>query len=191
MRECATHFPGGPLALVVLLRGVNVGASKRLRPSTLTQELRGFDAINIGAAGTFVVKAAIPQERVRAEFLAKLPFDAEVIVCDGRDLMRAIGKHPFEGEHSRPGLVPFVSVLSTAQGTALPLPVSLPAGREWLLRLISRQGRFLFGVYKRNMKTISCLRQMEKLVPVPMTTRNWNTIGAIKTVLLDAGRSRG
>lgn len=40
------------MALVVLLRGVNVGGHRTFRPTMLTEELKHLDAINIGAAGT-------------------------------------------------------------------------------------------------------------------------------------------
>lgn len=44
------------MALVVLLRGVNVGGHRTLRPTELAKELAGLDAVNIGAAGTFVIR---------------------------------------------------------------------------------------------------------------------------------------
>jgi hypothetical protein len=46
------------VALVVLLRGVNVGGHKTFRPSLLVEQLKHLDAVNIGAAGTFVVPRA-------------------------------------------------------------------------------------------------------------------------------------
>jgi uncharacterized protein (DUF1697 family) len=44
------------MALVVLLRGVNVGGHKTFRPKRLAERLRDLDVVNIGAAGTFVVR---------------------------------------------------------------------------------------------------------------------------------------
>lgn len=44
------------MALVVLLRGINVGGHRKLRPKTLASDLEAFDVVNIGAAGTFVVR---------------------------------------------------------------------------------------------------------------------------------------
>ena len=43
------------MALVVFLRGVNVGGHRTFRPTTLTKQLKHLDAVNIGAAGTFVI----------------------------------------------------------------------------------------------------------------------------------------
>ena len=49
------------MALVVFLRGVNVGGHKTFRPAALARELAALDLVNVGAAGTFVVRAAIGQ----------------------------------------------------------------------------------------------------------------------------------
>lgn len=49
--------------------------------------------------------------------------------------------------------------------------------------LHSTHDRFLFGIYRREMKAISCLGAIDKLFGVPATTRNWNTINAILKVL--------
>ena len=47
------------MALVVFLRGVNVGGHKTFRPSLVANELSDFDVVNVGAAGTFVVRNRI------------------------------------------------------------------------------------------------------------------------------------
>ena len=41
------------MALVVLLRGANVGGHRTFRPSTLAGQLKHFGVVNIGAAGYF------------------------------------------------------------------------------------------------------------------------------------------
>lgn len=48
---------------------------------------------------------------------------------------------------------------------------------------MAAQGQFVFGMYRRHMKTISYLGQIDKLYGVPATTRNWNTITAILRIL--------
>jgi len=57
------------VALVVFLRGVNVGGHKTFQPSVLARELSDFDVVNVGAAGTFVIRKTISQAMVRAELL--------------------------------------------------------------------------------------------------------------------------
>jgi uncharacterized protein (DUF1697 family) len=58
-----------------------------------------------------------------------------------------------------------------------------PSTGKWLLKILARDDRFVFGVYRRHMKVISYLGTLDRLFGVPVTTRNWNTIIAIARVL--------
>src|SRR5881392_1246749 len=64
-----------------------------------------------------------------------------------------------------------------------PLPISLPSDNDWLLKIIAIRGRFVLGLYRRQMKAISYLGRIEKLLGVPATTRNWNTIEKVVKIL--------
>ena len=46
----------GSMALIVFLRGINVGGHRAFRPSVLAKELGIYDAVNVGAAGTLVIR---------------------------------------------------------------------------------------------------------------------------------------
>ncbi len=50
-------------------------------------------------------------------------------------------------------------------------------------RKLESERRFVFGMYRRHMKTIGYLGKIEKLFGVPETTRNWNTILSIVRIL--------
>jgi uncharacterized protein (DUF1697 family) len=176
------------MALVVFLRGVNVGGHRTFRPSILARELSDYDVVNVGAAGTFVVRKPGPREKFRAELLRKLPFEAEVVLRDGRDLIRLEMENPFETKPSRPDIVRFVSVLSKVDRGLASIPFTLPPSGEWFVRVIASKNRFVFGVYRRHMKTIGYLGQIDKLFGVPATTRNWNTIIAIVQILKGQGK---
>ena len=139
--------------------------------------------VNLGAAGTFVVRKPGSRAKFRTALLGKLPFGTEVVLCDGRDLMRLETENPFGAEPSRPDLVRFVSILSKAGGVRASLPVTFPSDGEWLVRVMASDGQFVFGMYRRHMKTIGYLGQIDKLYGVPATTRNWNTIIAIVRIL--------
>jgi uncharacterized protein (DUF1697 family) len=171
------------VALVVLLRGVNVGGHRSFRPTTLARQLRHLDAINIGAAGTFVIRGAVTRAQLRAELARRLPFDAEIMICEGREIVRLMSQNPFADQPVRPDIVRFVSVLSQRPRSAPSTPRAFPAGGKWLLKILARDNRFVFGVYRRHMKVISYLGTLDRLFGVPATTRNWNTIAAIARVL--------
>jgi len=57
------------------------------------------------------------------------------------------------------------------------LPLSLPDGGGWQLRILATQNRFIAGY----------LGTIDKLLGVPVTTRNWNTVAAIIKVLQAGG----
>ncbi len=59
--------------------------------------------------------------------------------------------------------------------------------RQWLVEIVARDERFVFGQYRRHMKTIGYLGQVDKLFGVRATTRNWNTILAIAKILKSSG----
>jgi uncharacterized protein (DUF1697 family) len=176
------------MALVVFLRGVNVGGHRTFRPSILARELSDYGVVNVGAAGTFVVRKPGSRAKFRAELLRKLPFEAEVVLCDGRDLIRLERENPFRTEPPRPDIVRFVSILSKADRGLASVPCTLPPCGEWFVRVISSKDRFVFGVYRRHMKTIGYLGQIDKLFGVQATTRNWNTIIAIVRILKGQGK---
>jgi uncharacterized protein (DUF1697 family) len=171
------------MALVVFLRGVNVGGHKTFRPSMLAEQLKDYDVVNVGAAGTFVIRKPISQVKLRAELLRRLPFEAEVMICNGHDLISLASGDPFASEPPRPDVVRFVSVLAKRPRVLPSIPVSLPADGKWLLRIVATQNRFLFGLYRRQMKAISFLSAIDKIFGVSATTRNWNTITTIINVL--------
>jgi uncharacterized protein (DUF1697 family) len=171
------------MALVVFLRGVNVGGHRTFRPSILARKLSDYGVVNIGAAGTFVVRKPVSRARFRAALLRHLPFEAEVVLCDGRDLLHLETHDPFGTRPSPPEVVRFVSILSKAGGVRAALPVTFPPDGDWLVRVIAAKGQFVFGMYRRHMKTITYLGRIDQLYGVPATTRNWNTIMAIVRIL--------
>lgn len=173
------------MAVIVFLRGVNVGGHRTFRPSILARELSDYDVVNVGAAGTFVVRKPGSRAKFRAQLLRKLPFEAEVVLCDDHDLIRLEMENPFGTESSRPDIVRFVSILSRPGPGPANIPFTLPPGGEWFVRVIASKNRFVFGVYRRHMRTIGYLGQIDKLFGVPATTRNWNTILAVVRILKD------
>lgn len=160
-----------------------MGGHRIFRPSVLARELSDYDVVNVGATGTFVVRRPGSRAKFRAALLGKLPFEAHVVLCDGRDLLRLEMTNPFAAKDCPPDVVRFVSILSKAGAIRKSLPVTFPSDGEWLVRVIASEGQFVFGMYRRHMRTISYLGQIDKLYGAPATTRNWNTITAILRIL--------
>src|SRR5205823_7333272 len=137
------------MALVVLLRGVNVGGHRTFRPAALVEQLKHLDAVNIGAAGTFVIRRPISEAKLRAELARRLPFDTEIMICQGREIIRLMSRNHFADEPEHPGVVRFVSVLSKRPRSAPSMPINFPSSGKWLLKILATDNRFLLGLYPR------------------------------------------
>ena len=171
------------MALVVFLRGVNVGGHRTFQPSVLAKDLAKYDVVNIGAAGTFVVRKPVSQAKLRAALLRRLPFEADIMICSSRDIINLVSADPFANLPTGPDIVRFVSLLAKRPRTLPSIPLSLPSDDEWLLKIIAVRERFVLGLYRRQMKAIGYLGQIEKRLGASATTRNWNTITAIAKIL--------
>jgi uncharacterized protein (DUF1697 family) len=168
---------------VVFLRAVNVGGANRCQPAQIAKELAKFSVVNIGAVGTFVVREDVSESALRAAFARKLPFKCEIMICAARDIIKLTSKDPFARQPSDPNITRFVNVLAKRLPVRPRLPLSLPSDDECLLKIIAIQDRFVLGLYRREMRAISYLGKIEKLLGVPATTRNWNTIEKVVKIL--------
>lgn len=172
------------MAQVVFLRGVNVGGHKKFQPSVLARELSDLGVVNIGAAGTFVVRGTISQAALRSRIRNLLAFDAEIIVCPARDIVTLLNSEPFLKIEADSGCRPFVTIMANAPRTRHQLPIRQPAGDKWEVSVIGISGRFALSLSRRMGKSILYPNEVvEKQFGVPATTRNWNTIVAIGKAL--------
>jgi hypothetical protein len=108
------------------------------------------------------------------------------MICPARDIIKLAMKDPFAGQPSGSNITRFVSVLHKRPQKLLPLPLNLPSANEWLLKVIAIQNRFVLGLYVRQMKAITYLGKIEKLLGISATTRNWKTIEKVLKILNDA-----
>jgi uncharacterized protein (DUF1697 family) len=168
---------------VVFLRAVNVGGGKLCRPALLAKQLSKFGVINIGAVGTFVVRENVSESTLRNAIAKKLPFKCEIMICSARDIIELASTDPFAGHASGPDITRFVNVLAKRLPHPPALPLWLPSENEWLLKVIAIQNKFVVGLYRRQMKAISYLGKIEKLLGAPSTNRNWNTIQKVAKTL--------
>jgi len=169
---------------VVFLRAVNVGGANRCQPALIAKQLAKFDIVNIGAVGTFVVRENVSGSTLRAAIAKKLPFKCEIMICPAKAIVDLTRKDPFARQPSGPDITRFVSVLhQRPKNLPFPLPLNLPSNDDWLLKIIAIQNQFVLGLYRRQMKAISYLGKIEKLLGVPVTTRSWSTIEKVTKIL--------
>lgn len=171
-----------------MLRGANVGGNRVFRPATLPAALPKLDLVNIGAAGTFVVRAPIARTALKAALRSQLPFTSDIVICEGSEILSLLKDDPFASLGLAKETVRFISVLGSVQKSEPKLPAEFGDGGEWMVKVFHRRGCFLVGAYQRHEKTVRHLGKIDKLVDGPITTRNWNTIVTIGRVL---GKSAG
>lgn len=146
-------------------------------------KLAHLQAVSIGAAGTFVIRRPLPRGQLRAEVARRLPFDSEIVICLGREIAALMSRDVFSGHPARPDVVRFLSVLARSPRSTPSIPLSFPATGRWELQIVAREDRFVFGLYRRNMKAIGYLGTLDRVLGVPVTTRSWNTVTAIAEAL--------
>ena len=178
----------GSMALVVFFRGINVGGHRRFRPSALASELSAYDVVNVGAAGTFVVRKPGPRARFIAEVRRKAPFETSVAFCDGNELLSLEMENPFGTEPPARDVIRFVSILSKPARRKVSLPMSLPENGEWFVRIVGSKNRLIYGLYRRHMKTIGYLGEIDALFGASATTRSWSTILSVLRILKSGRR---
>jgi uncharacterized protein (DUF1697 family) len=171
------------MVMIVFLRGINVGGHRTLRPSVLARELGAYDVLNVGAAGTFIVRRPGSRKKFLAELRRKLPFEAKVAHCDASDLLRLERDNPFGSGRPSQDAIRFVSILSKAGRHRPSLPIALRRVGKPFVRIIGLKDRLLFGVYRRRMRTIACLGQIDEIFGAPATTRSWSTILSVLRIL--------
>jgi hypothetical protein len=107
----------------------------------LPQWEHGFDRFLPGSRAKFL-----------AELRRKLPFEATIAFCDGSDLIRLEMDNPFGADPPPADVIPFVSILSATGRRGVSLPIALPEGGEWLVRIMGSKNRLVYGVRTSRLK---------------------------------------
>ena len=169
------------MASVVFFRAVNVGGHQKFQPSLLAHELSEFGVVNVGAAGTFVVRATVSQAKLRAEILRRLSFKPELMICPAREVLALACGSWFRDAPGGKGIGWFVSVLAQSPRLQPKLPFEQPVGGKWEVRAIAITGRFVLSIRRLGQTYSNAV--VEKHFGGPATTRNWNTIETIGQLL--------
>jgi uncharacterized protein (DUF1697 family) len=174
-------------AHVVFLRAANVGGRNVFRPAELARALPHLDVVNVGAAGTFVVRAKAGAAAIRREILARLPFEPGLAIVRARDVLALVDSRPFDGVRFSKDLRAFVAVLDGRPKARPDLPVEVPAGKAWCVRLERVEGPFALGLWQRRPRGfVFAGTVVEKALGAPATTRWWETLEKVAALLRPA-----
>lgn len=168
--------------LVVFLRGVNVGSNKRFLPAALARDMAAFDVVNIGAVGTFVVRNAPSASALRSEIARRLPFEAEIVICPGNDLLALERGDPFAKRPAGKDVREMVTVLAKKPKKIPRLPIRRPDGADWQHELFRVEGRLALTFWRPDPRRLLYVDAGKEL-GVPGTTRTWKTIQKVCGIL--------
>ncbi|MCM2257701.1 MAG: DUF1697 domain-containing protein [Vicinamibacteria bacterium] len=169
----------------VFLRAANVGGNNVFRPAQLARDLAALDVVNIGAAGTFVVRGKATATEVRRAFLERLPFEPAIAVVSARELRALVDSAPFAGVTFSKDLRGWVAALCAKPKRQPQLPLSVPSGPAWEMRFERLEGPFALGLWQRQPKAVPAPHEVvEKATGVPATSRWWETIVKVAAQLV-------
>jgi len=168
---------------VVFFRAVNVGGHQKFRPSKLATDMAKFGVVNIGAAGTFVVRENVSPVKLRTEILRRLPFQPELMICSARDILTLLRSDPFRDAPAGKEITRYVTVMQKAPRSLPKMPFDQPTGGKWELRILAITGRFAVSIRHPGRLGVYPNALVEKQFKLPATTRNWNTMVAICEIL--------
>lgn len=170
------------MALVVLLRGANLG-KRRFSPKAVEKALSDLDVVSIGAAGTFVVRKRVAAAALRKRVEGELPFEpAPMVIATGTEVLAAF-------EAGRAVAVPdgarrFATAMGKKPAKRPRLPLDVPEGAQWGVRVAAVEGRFAIGARRRFDETgVYPNEVVERAFGTDATTRDWPTIEKIAKAL--------
>jgi uncharacterized protein (DUF1697 family) len=172
------------MAHVVFLRAANVGGRNVFRPAQLVVALKHLDAVNIGAAGTFVVRQRASVSAIKAEILKRLEFEPGIAIFPADEVLELVAGRPFDGVAVSKEQRCWAAALCATPKAKLASPIEQPAGGKWSVRFETLEGRIALGRHRRQPRGYVFPNQVvEKALGVPATTRWWETWERVAAVL--------
>src|SRR5262245_5175350 len=132
------------MASVVFFRAANVGGHQVFRPALLAKELAALDVVNVGAAGTYVVRKAVAEPALRKAILSRLDFAPELLIRPAKEV-QALEETPF----GRGGEKRSITVMTLAPKPLPRLPLDRPEGKAWSVRIVAIEGVFAYGLRRQ------------------------------------------
>jgi uncharacterized protein (DUF1697 family) len=171
------------MAHVVFLRAANVGGHRVFQPAAFARELSELGVVNVGAAGTFVVRASKTEAAIRRAFTQKLPFAADLMICPERDILGLPDVPDFAVKPPEDTKL-YLTVMASAVRPTPRLPLLQPDGGGWCVKIIATHGRYVLSLNRRMGKRLYYPNELvEKSFGQPATTRNWTTVIKLVEIL--------
>src|SRR5439155_1359992 len=99
------------------------------------------EVVNLGAAGTFVVRAPASAASIRREILSRLPFEPAIAVRPAREVVALVRSEPFRGIALSKDLRGWAAVLCGPPRSRPTLPLVKPKPAIHFTRAPSRRSK--------------------------------------------------
>jgi uncharacterized protein (DUF1697 family) len=130
-----------------------------------------------------VVRRTVSRAELRGALLKRLPFEAELMICTAREVLDLLSGSRFPDPLGA-GVTRYVSVLARRPRTPPPLPLLVPAGAPWQVKVLGLAGRFALSLHRRLGRSLLYPNEVvEKQFGLSATTRNWSTISTLGELL--------
>lgn len=156
----------------VFLRAVNVGGSSVTSVAAIAKTLK---LKNIGAAGTFVSYGPSSAPALKKAIADELGFETEIIVVPRPEIRKLVEKDPFAKVDARQT---YVTVLAKKPTKVPALPKEARG-----VRYLGVDGRFVLSAVTHDAKPGTTPLDLEKMLGVAGTARNWRTILKVAAAL--------
>ena len=167
------------MALVVFLRGANVGGHRVFQPAALAKAMAEFGVVNVGAVGTFVVTKPVSAAAFRKELGRRLPFETEIMICPGSEILALAGSEPFADPPAGKDVRELVTVLAKKPKALPKLPIRRPEGKDWQVDVFRIAAPFAFSFWRHGDPAKPMIYPnavVERVLGIPGTTRSWSAI---------------
>jgi uncharacterized protein (DUF1697 family) len=169
---------------VVLLRGINLGPNRRIPMKQLREALatRGHESVRTHlASGNVVLDSPLPEEAlgpaVTTAIAEEFGIDVPVVVRTGPELDAVVATDPFGSVATDPSRY---SVTFLPEPPAADRVAALPAAEGGEYAVV---GRELYLWLPDGMARSAMARwSWDRLLGVPGTNRNWNTVTALAEI---------
>jgi hypothetical protein len=172
------------MAHVVFFRAANVGGRNVFRPARMAARLAHLDILNVGAAGTFVVRGKATPASIRREILGELSFVPEIVIRPAGEILALVSSDPFRGVAFSKVQRGWVAALRGRPKTQPALPLARPEGKAWSVRFDRLEGGFALGLWRwRPGGFLFPSNCVEDALGVAATTRWWETFQRVARLL--------
>ncbi len=164
--------------MVAFLRGINVGGHHKIKMDalrTICARLGLRDAQTLVQSGNIVFRTGDTHVsgQLEDEIQRSVGFRPQVIVRTSADLKRVVARNPFaDRPEVNPGKLVVTFLAREPSREARERLVKLNPGSEEL----RFDGRELYVYYPNGMGRSKLPALIEKVLEVPATARNWNTV---------------